>query len=267
MKVLVACEESQRVCSAFRALGHEVYSCDIIDCSGGRYEWHIKQDVLPLLNGNCKFTTADGTEHTVSGKWDLIIAHPPCTYLSNAGACRLYPKKGQLDQERYKKGLQAKAFFMKLYNADCEHICVENPIPSKVFEMPPYTQTIQPYEYGHPYSKKLAYGLRDCRNYSLQRFYPSISLMFLAGQAKIKEIRTRRDFHERAERQRLGVKHLRVLRRLWRNNGAVLAYDMGKIKPFRPTRPRDCRPPLQQTETRYPAICTAWALLRPLCRK
>ena len=122
MKVLVACEESQRVCSAFRALGHEAYSCDIIDCSGGRYEWHIKQDVLPLLNGNCKFTTADGTEHTVSGKWDLIIAHPPCTYLSNAGACRLYPKKGQLDQERYKKGLQAKAFFMKLYNADCEHI-------------------------------------------------------------------------------------------------------------------------------------------------
>lgn len=154
MKVLVACEESQRVCSAFRALGHEAYSCDIIDCSGGHYEWHIKQDVLPLLNGNCKFTTADGAEHTISSKWDLIIAHPPCTYLSNAGACRLYPKKGQLDQERYKKGLQAKAFFMKLYNADCEHICVENPIPSKVFEMPPYTQIIQPYEYGHPYSKK-----------------------------------------------------------------------------------------------------------------
>ena len=154
MNVLVACEESQRVCIAFREKGHNAFSCDIIDCSGGRYEWHIKQDVLPLLNGNCKFTTADGTEHTVSGKWDLIIAHPPCTYLSNAGACRLYPKKGQLDQERYKKGLQAKAFFMKLYNADCEHICVENPIPSKVFEMPPYTQTIQPYEYGHPYSKK-----------------------------------------------------------------------------------------------------------------
>ena len=108
MKVLVACEESQRVCSAFRALGHEAYSCDIIDCSGGHYEWHIKQDVLPLLNGNCKFTTADGAEHTISSKWDLIIAHPPCTYLSNAGACRLYPKKGQLDQERYKKGLQAK---------------------------------------------------------------------------------------------------------------------------------------------------------------
>ena len=154
MRVLIACEESQRVCTAFRQRGHEAYSCDIIDCSGGHPEWHIKQDVLPLLNGNCRFTTADGAEHTIAGKWDLIIAHPPCTYLSNAGACRLYPKKGQLDHERYKKGLQAKAFFMKLYNADCEHICVENPIPSKVFEMPPYTQIIQPYEYGHPYSKK-----------------------------------------------------------------------------------------------------------------
>lgn len=161
MKVLVACEESQRVCTAFRALGHEAYSCDIIDCSGGHPEWHIKQDVLPLLNGRCEFTTCDGKLHTISGKWDLIIAHPPCTYISNAGACRLYPQKGQLDKERYKKGLQAKDFFMKLYNADCEHICVENPIPSKVFEMPPYTQIIQPYEYGHPFSKKTCLWLKS----------------------------------------------------------------------------------------------------------
>lgn len=154
MKVLIACEESQAVCKAFRKRGHEAYSCDIIDCSGGHPEWHVKQDVLPLLDGDCSFKTMDKIQHKIDGHWDLIIAHPPCTYLSNAGACRLYPKKGQLNQKRYKKGLQAKAFFMKLYNADCEHICVENPIPSKVFEMPPYTQTIQPYEYGHPYSKK-----------------------------------------------------------------------------------------------------------------
>jgi hypothetical protein len=101
----------------------------------------------------------DGVTHTVD-KWDLIIAHPPCTYISNAGACRLYPRKGQLDQERYHKGLEAKDFFLKLYNADCEHICVENPIPSKVFELPPYTQTIQPYEYGEPYSKKTCLWLK-----------------------------------------------------------------------------------------------------------
>jgi hypothetical protein len=101
----------------------------------------------------------DGATHKVD-KWDLIVAHPPCTYLSNAGACRLYPSKGQLDQERYELGLEAKEFFMKLYNANCEHIAVENPIPSKVFDMPPYTQIIQPYEYGHPFSKKTCLWLK-----------------------------------------------------------------------------------------------------------
>ena len=160
MRILIACEESQRVCTEFRRRGHEAYSCDVIDCSGGHPEWHIKRDVIPLVNGGCEFETCDGQTHKVDGKWDMIIAHPPCTYLSNAGACRLYPRKGQLDQERYKKGLLAKAFFMKLYNADCELICVENPMPSKVFEMPPCTQIIQPYEYGSPYSKKTLLWLR-----------------------------------------------------------------------------------------------------------
>ena len=105
----------------------------------------------------------DGVTHTVD-KWDLIIAHPPCTYISNAGACRLYPKKGQLNQERYEKGLAAKAFLMKFLEADCEHIAVENPIPSKVFELPPYSQIIQPYEYGHPYTKKTCLWLKDLPN-------------------------------------------------------------------------------------------------------
>lgn len=85
MKVLVACEESQRVCSAFRERGHEAYSCDILECSGGHPEWHIQGDVLPLLNGNCTFTTMDGTQVTINGRWDLIIAHPPCTYLTVTG--------------------------------------------------------------------------------------------------------------------------------------------------------------------------------------
>ena len=85
MKVLVACEESQAVCSAFREKGHAAYSCDIQECSGGHPEWHIQGDVLPLLNGNCIFQTSDGEWHTLYGKWDLIIAHPPCTYLTNAG--------------------------------------------------------------------------------------------------------------------------------------------------------------------------------------
>ena len=95
MNVLVACEESQRVCIAFRAKGHNAFSCDIIDCSGGHPEWHIKQDVLPLLNGRCEFTTCDGKLHTISGKWDLIIAHPPCTYLTGASAVELSKQIGR----------------------------------------------------------------------------------------------------------------------------------------------------------------------------
>ena len=164
MKVLVACEESQRVCMAFRERGHEAYSCDIVDCSGGHPEWHIMCDVIPLLNGDCAFNTMDGENHYISGRWDMIIAFPPCTYLSNAGACRLYPKKGQLDMERYKKGLQAKEFFLKFLNADCDRIAAENPVSSSVFEMPKHTQEIQPYQFNddgtHPYTKKTRLWLK-----------------------------------------------------------------------------------------------------------
>lgn len=160
MKVLVACEESQRVCMAFRERGHEAYSCDVQTCSGGHPEWHIMQDVLLLLNGNCEFCTLDGTSHQIKGKWDLLIAHPPCTYLSNAGAKHLY-KGGTLNQERYAKGLTAKTFFMKFYLADCDRICVENPVPSKVYQLPNYTQMIQPYMFGHPYKKLTCLWLKN----------------------------------------------------------------------------------------------------------
>lgn len=153
INILVACEESQRVCEAFRKLGGKAYSCDIMECSGGHPEWHIMQDVIPLLNGRCSFKTMDGIEHSIDGKWDLIIAHPPCTYLSNAGARFLYPK-GVLNEERLAKGMIAKDFFMHFYNADCDRIAIENPIPSKVYGLPPYTQTIQPWMFGHPVQKK-----------------------------------------------------------------------------------------------------------------
>lgn len=153
MKVLVACEESQRVCIAFREKGHEAYSCDIQECSGGYPEWHILGDCIPLLNGNCTFTTQDGQSHTIDSKWDLLIAHPPCTYLTNAGARHLW-KGHKLNLERYKLGLEAKDFFMRFYTADCDKVCIENPIPSKIFDLPPYSQTIQPYEHGEPYTKR-----------------------------------------------------------------------------------------------------------------
>lgn len=138
LKVLVACEESQRVCEAFRKLGHEAYSCDIEDCSGGHPEWHIKDDCLKHLEG-----------------WDLIIAHPPCTYLTVAGASNI-PR----DPSRIDKGFEAKEFFMKLYNAPCEHICVENPVPMKRFQLPPYTQLIYPYQFGELALKKTCLWLK-----------------------------------------------------------------------------------------------------------
>ena len=154
MKVLIACEESQAVCTAFRNLGHEAYSCDIQECSGGHPEWHIMGDVIPLINGNCSFCTMDGTHHIIDGKWDLLIAHPPCTYMSNAGACRMYPTKGVVNSERFEKALLAKSFFMKFYNADCPRICIENPMPMKIVGLPQESQRIQPYQFGEPWSKK-----------------------------------------------------------------------------------------------------------------
>lgn len=159
MKVLVACEESQRVCIEFRKLGHEAYSCDVEPCSGGHPEWHIQNDVLPLLNGRCNFKTMDGEKHRIDTRWDMIIAFPPCTYLSNAGAKHLW-KDHVLNKERYMKGLEAKKFFMQFLNADCLRVAVENPVSSRIFSMPPHTQEIQPYQFGHPVQKKTRLWLR-----------------------------------------------------------------------------------------------------------
>lgn len=143
MRVLVACEESQAVCKAFRELGHEAYSCDIQDCSGGHPEWHIKTDALELLKM----------------KWDLIIAHPPCTYLTNASSVRLRVG-GTIVQERMEKAIEAKEFFMKFLNADCPRIAVENPTPGKIHELPPYSQAVQPWMFGHPYTKRTCLWLK-----------------------------------------------------------------------------------------------------------
>ena len=153
MRVLVACEESQEVCKAFRARGHEAYSCDLQECSGGHPEWHILGDCLPLLNGRCTFRDMRGGIHTLDDRWDLIIAHPPCTKTSNAGAKHLW-RGHRLNIPRYYEGLCGKALFMAILEADCRKIVVENPIPSAIFDFPKPTQTIQPYEYGHPVSKK-----------------------------------------------------------------------------------------------------------------
>lgn len=129
MRVLVACEESQRVCIEFRKLGHEAYSCDIEPCSGGHEEWHIQNNVLPLLSGNRVFKTMDGAKHRIIGKWDLIIAHPPCTYLTTCGNRSYSLKFNSAEKvlERYMKRDEAIRFFVAFANADCPRIAIENP--------------------------------------------------------------------------------------------------------------------------------------------
>lgn len=169
MKILVACEESQAVTKELRKLGHEAYSCDIIDCSGGHQEWHIMQDVLPLLNGNCCFKTADGKEHTIDGKWDVIIAFPPCTHLAVSGAAWFEKKR---NDGRQKDAIE---FFCQFLNADCDRISIENPVGiisgkyipkwfpdlAEKYNLPiKPTQIIQPYEYGHAAKKTTCLWLK-----------------------------------------------------------------------------------------------------------
>ena len=146
MRILVACKESQAVTKELRSLGHEAYSCDIIDCSGGGISWHIKQDVMPLLDGNCWFQTCDGEKHYIDGKWDMIIAFPPCTYLTVTGNRWFNVEKyGEKALKRIKDREDAIKFFMAFANADCPRIAIENPIGvmSSHFRKP--DQIIHPY--------------------------------------------------------------------------------------------------------------------------
>lgn len=145
MRILVACEESQTVCKAFRKRGHEAYSCDIQECSGGHPEWHIQGDVLPLLKE----------------KWDLIIAHPPCQFLTNTGNPYLNVEKwGQKAIQRAKDREEAFEFFMQFANANCDKICIENPIgyPNTHYRKP--NQIIQPWQFGHPFTKATCLWLK-----------------------------------------------------------------------------------------------------------
>lgn len=161
MKVLIACEESQAVTIQLRLLGHEAYSCDIIECSGGFPWWHIKQDVLPLLNGNCGFETMDGTKHRIDGRWDMIIAFPPCTFLTVTGNRWFNVERyGEKAIQRYKDREEAIKFFMEFANADCDRIAIENPVGvmSSAYKKP--NQIIHPYMFGDPERKATCLWLK-----------------------------------------------------------------------------------------------------------
>lgn len=175
MKVLVACEESQRVCVAFRAKGHEAYSCDIIPCSGGHPEWHIQGDVLNILNpvehglgfepygDTCigiEFYTMDGKMHFLYS-WDMIIAFPPCTYLTVTGN-RWFNigRYGEKAIQRHKDRKDAVDFFMAFANADCEKIAIENPIGIMSSEWRKPNQIINPWQFGDAFEKKTCLWLK-----------------------------------------------------------------------------------------------------------
>lgn len=128
MNVLVACEESQTVCKAFREKGHNAFSCDIQEESGGHPEWHILGDCLPLLNGNCTFVTRGGSTVTIDGRWDLIIAHPPCTRLCSSGQRWLHFGTEEYKEKKAIEQQEGIDFFLKFTKADCDRIAIENPI-------------------------------------------------------------------------------------------------------------------------------------------
>ncbi len=172
MRVLVACEESQEVCKAFREKGHEAYSCDIQECSGGHPEWHINGDVLPLLNGNCSFVTESGEQHTIDGRWDMIIAFPPCTHLAISGSRHFEKKRAD---GRQRDGIE---FFCKFLSANCEKIIIENPvgiisgdyvktyyadIAEKYWLPRKPSQIIHPWMFGDNFSKSTCLWLKGVR--------------------------------------------------------------------------------------------------------
>lgn len=159
LNVLIACEESQTECSVFLAAGCNAYSCDLQKCSGRFPSRHIVGDVRSLFLPGSFVQTQDGLPLCVP-RWDLIIAHPPCTYLTRAAGALLY-RDHKLDEERFAKGQEAAQFFMQLLNAPARFVAVENPVPFKVFNLPTPSCAIDPYDFGAPWSKRTLLWLRN----------------------------------------------------------------------------------------------------------
>lgn len=158
--ILIACEESQTECLAFRAAGFDAYSCDIQECTGGHPEFHICGDVRPYLKGQREFTTQDGARHEIR-EWRMIIAHPPCTYLTAASNTQLYLAPGKLNPTRLLQGWDAARFFMECYNAQAAYVAVENPRPFRIWNLPTADCRFNPYEFGAPWSKRTYLWLRN----------------------------------------------------------------------------------------------------------
>ena len=154
--VLIACEQSQTIATAFRNAGMTAFSLDILPCYGGHPEYHIIGDALLSVNGDAQVTTEDGTPWRIDGRWDMVIAHPPCTYLSRVSSVALSKDYNRLDNV-----IAARDFFLQILNVDSPHVCVENPIPMRLADLPRPTQWINPNDFGHKYTKKTGLWLRN----------------------------------------------------------------------------------------------------------
>lgn len=154
-KVLIACEQSQVVCLAFRRMGIEAYSNDLNPCYGGHPEWHIIGDARTVILGRSVFDLENGAQVMIHGRWSMIIAHPPCTMLTHSSAVAL--SKGLHSLLDVREGAQ---FFLTMLSAPADYVAVENPAPMRVAQLPPYDQIIQPYNFGHPFSKRVCLWLR-----------------------------------------------------------------------------------------------------------
>lgn len=172
LNILIACEESQAECKAFRDLGHNAYSCDIQPCrKDGHPEWHIHADVTPLLHGATQFITMDGQGHQVP-HWDLIIAHPPCTYLCKVSSVHMI-QHGVLNQQRYARMLEARKFFMQCLDAKANYVAVENPIPMKRANLPRPSFYACPSWFGVKYTKKTLYWVKNLPPIVAEIDYPN----------------------------------------------------------------------------------------------
>lgn len=194
LNILIACEESQAECAACRALGHNAFSCDIQPCrKGGNPNWHIKGDVTPLLDGETNFVTMDGLKHNVP-EWDLIIAHPPCTYLCKVSSPWLYVNPNTLvwrngvllhvNWSRYVQLLAGREFFFRCLQAKARYVAVENPIPMKLANLPSPTCYACPSWYGVKYTKKTLYWLKNLPPLMADYIHPNPKCFVTSSRGK-----------------------------------------------------------------------------------
>lgn len=194
LNVLIACEESQAECIAFRKLGHNAFSCDILPCkSSGVPDWHIHDDVTPFLHGETRFQVQTGVQLRVP-QWDLIVAHPPCTYLCKVSSVQMaknpnltlywHGQVKHINEDRYLRMLAARSFFFECLNAAATFVAVENPLPMAIAQLPRPTCYVCPSWFGVKYTKKTLYWLKNLPPIMATMEFPNPKQFVLSSRGK-----------------------------------------------------------------------------------